>query len=572
VLDIPPAAAWLLDAVGFKYQMLFVDADEIRAFAETVREFARRVSETNDEGTHVVNNLGASWEGASYSALVAAWAHKNNANMAELLEAAEFVAVALDAAASTVQIVQAAVLAELAALGAAFIGAQIAAAGTMGASVAVSLAVRAAAHRLVSAMQEVLVGYLISEVLEAAIKPLEGVVERIINGYGRSALADFLGVSNVFRMDPSELERAANTFDNLAEQMTDHGRWLADQLADLFQDDGVADFGDDPYRGITDRPDRDPGLPEVGETAAPPGGEVPDLTTDSSVVPAGPEVGAVAGRVDRGLDDVSGSDPYLLPPQPTPIPAAGPATPNPNVAPVGAGLPSAAPQSSVDHDLGSGSPDERDSPAPPRTPAAASTTPPPMDVPWPTESVAPETSPPGVAAPAAPHRYDAAPPADAAPVPWLGGRQDAAPVPWTGGRQDAAPVPWSGGRQDAAPVPWTGGRQDAADENRPAPGWTSRPPGRPGKPRKARPVRSKSENNGLAGQQDPATAGSRQLIPTPWKVNAKAASVAQGQEAHREPATQVRAVAPASRTDAPMRTDASKVEVVAPEVTPPPRQ
>jgi uncharacterized protein YukE len=562
VLDIPPAAGWLLDAVGIKYQMLFVDADEIRAFAETVREFARRVSETNDEGTQVVNNLGASWEGASYSALVEAWAHKNNANMAGLQEASEFVAIALDAAATTVQIVQAAVLAELAALGAAFIGAQFASVGTMGASTAVSLAVHAAAHRLVSAMQEILVGYLVAEVLDAAIKPLEGVVERIINAYGRSALADYLGVSNVFRMDPSELERAANTFENLAEQMTGHGRSLADGLADLFQDDGVADFGDDPYRGITDTPDSDAGLPEVGETAAPPAGEVPYLTTDSSVVPAGPDAGAVAGGGDHGLDDLGGAAPYPLPPQPTSIPATGPATPNPNGAPVGAGPPAATPQSSVDHDLGSGSPDEHDSPALPRPPAAAST-PPPMDVPWQTESVAPEAAPPGVAASAAPRRYDAPLPAEAASVPWAGRRPDAAPVPWAGGRPDAAPVPWASGRQDAAS--W-------ADENRPVPGWTSRSPGRPGNPRKARPVRSDSEKHALVGQQDPATADSGSLIPTPWRVNAKAASAAHGREADREPATQVRAVAPASRTDAPKRTDESKVDVVAPEVTPPPRQ
>jgi uncharacterized protein YukE len=580
VLDIPPAAGWLLDAVGLKYQLLFVDADEIRAFAETVRQFARRVGETNDQGTQVVNTLGASWEGASYSALVSAWAHKNNANMAELLEASEFVATALDAAATTVQIVQAAVLAELAALGAAFIGAQFAAAGTMGASLAVSVAVRAAAHRLVSAMQEVLVSYLIEQVLEAAIKPLEEVVERIINGYGRPALADYLGVSNVFRMDPPELERAANTFDDLAEQMTDHGRWLADQLAKLFQDDGVADFGDDsyrfgedPYRGI-DMPYRDAGLPEIGDTAAPPGGPVPDPTTDSSVVPVGPDVGAVAGR--GGVDDLNGSDPYL--PAPPPMPIAGPVAPNPNaapvdaslpstappssadpalgssgpvapnsnIAPVGAGQPSAAPPSNVGHELGGDRPDERDIHEGPRMLAGAtSSLPPSTDVPWRTESVAPEASSPGVAASAAPNLSDTPPPAEAAPVPWAAARQDAL---------------------------------SRADENRPAPWWASRPPGRPGKARKSRRARSQSEQHVLVGQQDSATADSGQVIPTPWEVTAKAASVAKGSDAEREAAPPVRAVAPSPRTDGPKRTgepkrtDASKVEVVAPEVTPPPRQ
>ena len=33
MLDVSPAAGWLLDAVGIKYQLRFVDADEIRAYA-----------------------------------------------------------------------------------------------------------------------------------------------------------------------------------------------------------------------------------------------------------------------------------------------------------------------------------------------------------------------------------------------------------------------------------------------------------------------------------------------------------------------------------------------------------
>lgn len=248
MLDMPSGAVWLLDFIGIKYQMLFVDADQIDDFADAVRGFARRVAETNDEGTKIVSDLADSWEGRSYRALVARWTKVNSTNMTELQEVCELVAGALEAAAVTVRVVQAAVVAELAALAATFVATQIAGIVTMGAASPLGLAVAAAARRLVSEMEQVLVAYLLFEVLERAIEPFEEAIGRMVNNFAYGAVADYLGVKK-FHMEPAMLERAANKFKHLGEQMKGHGEWLNSQLEVMFPDDG-SDFDDGSSRGL----------------------------------------------------------------------------------------------------------------------------------------------------------------------------------------------------------------------------------------------------------------------------------------------------------------------------------
>jgi uncharacterized protein YukE len=227
VLDMPPGADWLLNFIGIKYQLLFVDTDDIRAFARTVREFSQRVAETNDEGSRLVTTLGASWEGASHSAMVRSWSQMNGANLAELHEACGLVAPALDAAAVTIDVVQIGVIAELAALAVAFVGTLTAAVATAGTATPLALAVGAAARYLLVQMEQALVAYLLFEVLERAIATFETVVERTVSGFLHPPVSDDVGVDDrsVLRMDPDVLEAAATRFDALADQMQRHGDW-----------------------------------------------------------------------------------------------------------------------------------------------------------------------------------------------------------------------------------------------------------------------------------------------------------------------------------------------------------
>ncbi|GGL40575.1 hypothetical protein GCM10011588_64160 [Nocardia jinanensis] len=224
-----------LNFIGVPYPD--INEDQVRELAGHVRTFADEVSGTHNAATGAIGEMGSVYQGQSYRALVASWASLSSSHMERLDELCRGVARALEIAADVITAVKVAVLTELVVLAAAFATAMAATVVTSGASVALSQSISLAARRLVKAMEEMLIGYIVAEVLGRAIEPLEDAVADMINGVVYNAAADLLGVdgggNNIVYIDPDEVRRYAQVLDDHADDIMKHAEKFANGVAAL---------------------------------------------------------------------------------------------------------------------------------------------------------------------------------------------------------------------------------------------------------------------------------------------------------------------------------------------------
>ncbi len=230
-IKIPHDVALFLNFCGVPYPD--IDEDQVHDFAQYVRDFAESLRKTRAAGSKAISDMGAVYSGASYEALVDAWAAMSSTHMAELDRVCELVGDALDLAAKVIRGMKIAVFAELAALACSYgvaLGASIA---TSGLSIALEEAVRMAARRLVDVMEQMLVAYILSEVIGNAVEPLENIVDSFVHGTLYEAARGVLGVSDidsasVLRIEPDEIMRFARVLDGLAVRchLIWRGRWV----------------------------------------------------------------------------------------------------------------------------------------------------------------------------------------------------------------------------------------------------------------------------------------------------------------------------------------------------------
>ncbi|WP_280274552.1 hypothetical protein [Nocardia wallacei] len=234
-IEIPHEVATFLNLLGVPYPD--IDEDQVRELARQVRSFAANVAQTHEAATGAVHDMGAVYSGYSYEQLAASWARMSADHMAGLDRACEVVARALEVAAEAIAVVKAAVLAELAALAAGYLSLLAASAATMGVSAALTTAVRAAASRLLTAMEQMLIAYVAAEVIGKAIEPLEDLVGRMVNGVIYEAAEKALGVppssSAPLHIEPDEVMRYADLMDEYADDILRHAVRFADNVAAL---------------------------------------------------------------------------------------------------------------------------------------------------------------------------------------------------------------------------------------------------------------------------------------------------------------------------------------------------
>ncbi|MGW5387318.1 WXG100-like domain-containing protein [Nocardia sp. NPDC003963] len=234
-IEIPHEVAMFLNFIGIPYPD--INEDQVRELAGHVRTFADEVSGTHDAATGAIGEMGSVYQGQSYRALVASWASLSSSHMERLDELCRGVAKALEIAAEVIAVVKVAVLTELAVLAAAYAAAMAATVATSGASFALSQSISLAARRLVKAMEEMLIGYIVAEVLGKAIEPLEDAVGDMINGVVYNTAADLLGVDGgkdgVVYIDPDEVRRYAQVLDDHADDIMKHAEKFATGVAAL---------------------------------------------------------------------------------------------------------------------------------------------------------------------------------------------------------------------------------------------------------------------------------------------------------------------------------------------------
>ncbi|WP_282783905.1 MULTISPECIES: hypothetical protein [unclassified Nocardia] len=251
-IQIPSEVALFLNFLGYPYPD--INEDHVRELADQVRTFAEKVRNTHTAATGTINEMGSVYSGYSYEQLVTTWARMSATNMADLDQACTVVATALDAAAVVIVSVKIAVLTELAALAVAYATAMSAAVATSGLSATMGPAIAAAARRLLVAMEQTLLSYLLAEVIGRAVEPLEETVARVVNGFAYESARRALGVpseagpAQTLRIDPDEVLRYAKVLDDHAADITRHAQDFANNVADL--DFTTPDIGMDEPAGI----------------------------------------------------------------------------------------------------------------------------------------------------------------------------------------------------------------------------------------------------------------------------------------------------------------------------------
>lgn len=278
-IELPHEVVVFLNFIGVPYPD--IDEDQVRELAGHVRTFADEVSGTHESATGTISEMGAVYQGQSYRALVASWAQLSSTHMERLDELCKIVAGALEIAADVITAVKVAVLAELALLASAYTAAMAATVVTSGTSAALGQGLALAARRLVDAMQDVLVAYIVAEVLGKAIEPLEAAVSDMIQGAVYEASADMLGVdpggSDVVLVDPDELRRYAQVLDDHADDIMNHAAKFGENVAalDFSTPVGPAGVSPPPTAGVP------PGTTGPDSTVAPGGVPVADMPVDN---------------------------------------------------------------------------------------------------------------------------------------------------------------------------------------------------------------------------------------------------------------------------------------------------
>ncbi|MFF7637301.1 WXG100 family type VII secretion target [Kitasatospora sp. NPDC008050] len=234
-IELPGEVVSMLQFIGVNWPN--VNEDKVREMASHIREFADSVDGTHQKATATVNQMAASYQGASYETLVANWAKLSSTHMTDLVNACHAVATALDAAADTIVAMKWQAIGELGGLAVTFAADQAASVMTLGlAEAGMALIVEGAEH-ITDYLEQQLEQYIIGEVIEAAIGPLVDIVSKAVSGFAFEALEGVLGVSGSagpggsgFMIDPKALEDHADTVTSHAQEVEGHAQLLKGRL------------------------------------------------------------------------------------------------------------------------------------------------------------------------------------------------------------------------------------------------------------------------------------------------------------------------------------------------------
>lgn len=235
-IELPSQVVWLLNVIGVNWPD--VDEDQVRQFAQHVRDFGQNVDNTHQGASQTIKQMGDAYSGASYEQLVETWGRMSNDHMTELVGACHGVATALDVAADVIVGAKVAAIGELVALAASFVADQAAAVATLGAAEAAEALVVTAAKKVVNALEQQLVQHILGEVIDKAVAPLEQTVEKAMNGLVFKGATAALGAPSAgaaagsgFGISPDALLGHATTLHSHADTVNQHAATFANAVA-----------------------------------------------------------------------------------------------------------------------------------------------------------------------------------------------------------------------------------------------------------------------------------------------------------------------------------------------------
>lgn len=234
-IELPEAVVRLLSVIGINFPE--VNEDHVRELGSHVRVFAESVSQTHQDATNTITQMGHSYQGASYDALVQRWGEMSSQHMTALQDACRAATTAMDVAADFIVAQKVAAIAELAVMAAAFVADQAAAAVTFGLSEAALPLIEIGARKLCEALEQQLTQYVVGEVVGAAIKPLVDVVEKAVSGFafqaGGSGTAAGGSVGRSLMMEPGQLTAQARAMLDHADTMQQHAETFSSNVSAL---------------------------------------------------------------------------------------------------------------------------------------------------------------------------------------------------------------------------------------------------------------------------------------------------------------------------------------------------
>jgi hypothetical protein len=235
-IELAGPVVTFLQVIGVKWPQ--VNEDSVREFATHVRDFAAAIDDTHQGATATLKAMGEAYQANSYELLVSKWAHLSQSHMSELNQGCTLLATALDAAADYIVAMKLECIAELAVLAVSFVADQAAAVVTLGLAEAAEAALVEAADLAVEYLKQMLIQYITAQVIEAALTPLLGTVEKAVAGMSYSALEDTLGVSgngpgDGFRIHPADLKAHAAVIGQHAAAVQGHATVFTGKFAGL---------------------------------------------------------------------------------------------------------------------------------------------------------------------------------------------------------------------------------------------------------------------------------------------------------------------------------------------------
>lgn len=234
-IELPGEVVSLLQFIGINWPD--VNEDKVREFGQHVRDFAQNISGTHDDVTGTLQQLGQAYQGPAFDALNATWTNVFSQHMDDLVNGCHVVATALDAGADAIVGMKGVAIAELVALAASFVADQAAAVATFGLAEAAEAGIVAAAEKAVNYLEQQLTQYVMGQIIEAAITPLVGVVEKAVSGLVYSSARAAAGAGSAggggFRIVPDDVAKHAQAFRDHAERVAGHAQDFTAKLSTL---------------------------------------------------------------------------------------------------------------------------------------------------------------------------------------------------------------------------------------------------------------------------------------------------------------------------------------------------
>ena len=229
--DLPGPVVTFLNVIGVPWP--YLNEDSIRQFATMVREFGQAVEQTHQDATTAVQGFTQAYQGASTERMQSGWSQLSQTHVDELVGGCGILAEALEVGADVVVAQKVEALAELIAMAAAFVADQAASVATLGLAETAAPLIIEGAKKLLEALKQQIIQYIVGEIIEAAAKPLFAKIENAMSGLDWSQTNGSEGVSGGFTIDHELASGHLTTMKGHADTFRTHAVNLRAGLAGL---------------------------------------------------------------------------------------------------------------------------------------------------------------------------------------------------------------------------------------------------------------------------------------------------------------------------------------------------